>query len=114
MKINHFTTDVNLNPYPRFDGQHFKAPVSDRTNGETVEQNVIKEDVSVVVDKLNNFLEPVVTNLKFVLHEELEEYYITIVNPQTNEVIKEIPPKKLLDMYVAMAKYMGLLVDEKI
>lgn len=73
-----------------------------------------KQKIETAVENLNDFIEPVITNLKFVLHEDLHEYYVTIVNPVTDEVIREIPPKKLLDMYAAMAEYIGLLVDEKI
>ncbi|WP_234028538.1 flagellar protein FlaG [Lentibacillus sp. Marseille-P4043] len=73
-----------------------------------------EEDVKSVLSKLNDFMEPLRTNLKFEYHEKLDEYYVTIVNPKTDEVIKEIPPKKMLDMYAAMAEFMGLLVDEKI
>jgi len=72
------------------------------------------DDVLDVVDKMNEFMDPLRTNLKFELHEQLDEYYVQVVNPFTNEVIKEIPPKKMLDMYAAMAEYMGILVDEKI
>lgn len=73
-----------------------------------------KSQVETVVEKLNDFFEPVTTNLKFQLHEELNEYYVTVINPKTNEVIKEIPSKKILDMYAAMADYMGFLIDKKI
>lgn len=77
-------------------------------------QDVNKEDVQLAVDNVNDFLEPVSTNLKFVYHEELNDYYVTVIDPTTDEVIREIPPKKMLDMYVAMAEYMGFLVDEKV
>ena len=30
------------------------------------------------------------------------------------EVIREIPPKKMLDMYAEMADFMGLLVNKRI
>jgi len=52
--------------------------------------------------------------LKFVLHEELNEYYVQVVDNDNNEVLREIPPKKLLDLYAAMAEYLGLLVDRRI
>lgn len=78
------------------------------------EKLVNTEKVKTAVDKLNGFMEPLRTNLKFEFHEKLEEYYVTVVNPVTNEVIKEIPPRKMLDMYAAMAEFMGILVDEKI
>ncbi|GIO26428.1 flagellar protein FlaG [Ornithinibacillus bavariensis] len=80
--------------------------------GNTKEVTVSK--VETAIKKMNDFIEPLETNLKFQFHEELHEYYVAIVNPITNEVIKEIPPKKMLDMYAAMADYMGFLIDKKI
>lgn len=81
---------------------------------ETMKGTVTKSKVKTTVEKMNDFIEPALSNLKFVYHEELEEYYVTVVDPLTKEVIKEIPPKKMLDMYAAMAEFMGILVDEKI
>lgn len=75
---------------------------------------VIKGKVETTVEKLNNFVEPGLSDLQFVFHEDLHEYYVTVVDPLTKEVIKEIPPKKMLDMYAAMAEYMGFFIDKKI
>lgn len=75
---------------------------------------VHKHDVEIVVDQMNEFIDPLQTNLKFVFHDELEEYYVTVIDPLTDEIIKEIPPKKMLDMYAAMADFMGILIDKKI
>lgn len=73
-----------------------------------------RETVQEAADKVNAFLEPVRRNLKFELHDKLDKYYVTVVDSETSEVIKEIPPKKFLDMYASMAEFMGLLVDSKI
>jgi flagellar protein FlaG len=73
-----------------------------------------KDKVETVASKLNEFIEPLRTDLKFEFHEKLNEYYVTVVNPMTNETIREIPPKKFLDMYADMAELMGILIDEKI
>lgn len=77
-------------------------------------QQVTKTKVKTAVEKMNDFIEPVVADLQFVYHEDLNEYYVTVVDPTTKEVIREIPPKKMLDMYAAMAEYMGILIDERI
>lgn len=73
-----------------------------------------KEMVEKVVTGLNEFIRPLNTHLKFVLHEQLNEYYVLVIDNENNEVVREIPPKKLLDLYAAMAEYLGLLVDRKI
>ncbi|MHA6252363.1 flagellar protein FlaG [Oceanobacillus sp. CAU 1775] len=73
-----------------------------------------KEDLFDAIEKMNDFLEPTRRNLKFELHDKLNKYYVSVVDSETDEIIKEIPPKKFLDMYAAMAEFMGLLVDQKI
>jgi flagellar protein FlaG len=59
-------------------------------------------------------MKPIRTNLKFELHEKLDDYYVKVIDRETKEVIKEIPPEKMLDMYAAMAEFMSFLTDEKV
>ncbi|USK72570.1 flagellar protein FlaG [Peribacillus asahii] len=78
------------------------------------EQKASKEQIQEVVEGLNQFLQPTHTSIHFEYHEKLEEYYVKVVDEQTDEVIKEIPSKKLMDMYATMLEFVGLMVDEKI
>lgn len=75
---------------------------------------VKKEKIEEVVKGMNDFIQPVNTSLKFVLHEKLNDYYVKVVDDKTDEVIKEIPSKKLMDTYAAMMEFVGLLVDKKV
>jgi flagellar protein FlaG len=77
-------------------------------------QEFSKEKIEEVVKGLNEFLQPSHTSLKFELHDELKEYYVQIIDERTKEIIREIPPKKLLDMYATMMQFVGLIVDKKI
>jgi flagellar protein FlaG len=77
-------------------------------------QEFSKEQLEEVVKGLNEFLQPSHTSLKFELHDELKEYYVQIIDERTKEVIREIPPKKLLDIYATMMQFVGLIVDKKI
>ena len=73
-----------------------------------------KEKLEQAVQSMNEILEINENSSKFVFHEGLERYYITVVDRKTDEVIKEIPPKKLLDAFYEMQKLVGMIVDEKI
>ena len=79
----------------------------------TFDEQMMKERVRERVDAVNDFLLPIDISVKFTFHEELKEYYVEVVDKSTQEVIREIPPKKFLDMYAGMAEFMGLFVDEK-
>jgi len=117
MKMNTISNNVsaiqNKNGNIQEQGQEKQIRQSDKPLNNEIDK-IDRADVKLTVEKLNDFIDPVRTNLKFVFHEDLHEYYVTVVNPLTDEVIREIPPKKMLDMYAAMTEYMGILVDEKI
>ena len=73
-----------------------------------------KEKVQEAVKAINDFLEVEHKASKFVLHEGLDKYFVRLVDAETEEVIKEIPPEKLLNAFYEMQKLAGMIVDEKI
>jgi flagellar protein FlaG len=86
----------------------------DQQENSIQQEPVTKEKVESVVRGMNELLTTFNTHLKFEFHNELKEYYVTIVDDSTKEVIKEIPSKKVLDMYAAMTEFVGLMMDKKI
>lgn len=82
-----------------------------RTHGNKL---VERADIEGMVEGLNDFLEPINTSIRFVLHDKLDRYYVKVIDSQTEELVREIPSEQMLDMYAAMAEFMGLIVDEKI
>ena len=98
--------------------QHEKTTeINNEKAGEKVGQAASRpnrDEMQKVVQGMNDFLKPAGTHLKFEFHDELKEYYVSIVDDVTHEVVKEIPAKKMLDMYAAMTEFLGILVDRKI
>jgi flagellar protein FlaG len=80
----------------------------------SVQSKPAKESLEKVINAMNEMLKPLHTSSKFVLHEKLNDYYVQIVDEVTQEVVKEIPNKKFLDMYADMIDFMGIFVDKKI
>ncbi|NYF23943.1 flagellar protein FlaG [Sporosarcina sp. JAI121] len=78
------------------------------------EKQLPADKAKQVTDSMNTFLESSNTQLRFKFHEKLNEYYVTIIDSNTDEVIREIPSKKLLDTHAAMREFVGLLVDRKV
>lgn len=106
-------TNVQGNMTPNVSKETFSNSVVEKTAAEEV-QEISKEKLQQAVDVVNEFLEINDSSSKFVYHEGLERYYVTIVNRDTEEVVKEIPPKKILDAFYEMQKLLGMIVDEKI
>jgi flagellar protein FlaG len=73
-----------------------------------------KQEVEAMIKGLNDFLKPHHSSIQFKLYDKLNEYYVQVVDDQSNQVIQEIPSKKLLDAYSTMLEFIGVLVDKKI
>ncbi|MEE1133121.1 MAG: flagellar protein FlaG [Caryophanon sp.] len=92
-------------------------PVSINENSQKQESKAeasMGEKLQEAVTAINDFLEVEKKASKFVLHEGLDKYYVKLVDPETEEVIKEIPPESLLNAFYEMKKLAGMVVDEKI
>ena len=94
------------------------SPVSDEnTLHKTVELIREKEkdlDINEVVKKLNETMKAFDIQLRFEVYKPTNDIMVKIYDVRDNKVIKEIPPKKVLDMVAKMLEMVGLLVDEKI
>lgn len=77
-------------------------------------EKITKENLIDKMESMNEFLTSTPTSLKFQLHEESNSYYVQVIDTVTDEILKEIPNRKFLDMYASMAEFAGLLVDEKL
>jgi len=66
-----------------------------------------------VVERLNLAMRALSTRLKFQKHEASGRFVVRVINEQTDEVIREIPPERLLDLLVHLRRMVGVLVDER-
>ena len=69
------------------------------------------EQIKKAVEQLNKKMGQ--SEAVFGFHEETNRVTIKIVDKDTKEVIKELPPEKTLDMIAKVWEMAGILVDEK-
>ena len=110
--ISKLTETKNNNPVVK--AQPTVQPETEKTLVAREEQEISKEKLEQAVNTVNEFLQINHSASKFVFHDGLDRYFVQVVDTQTEEVVKEIPPKKLLDAFYEMQKLLGMIVDEKI
>lgn len=66
------------------------------------------------IEKANKDFKTINTSLKFSIHEETKQILVKIIDNETKEVLREIPPEKILDMVASMLERVGLFVDKKV
>lgn len=79
--------------------------------GQESQQQISNESIKKAVENLNKTLSN--SEAIFGIHEKTNRVTIKIVDKQTKEVIKELPPEKTLNMIAKVWEIAGLLVDER-
>lgn len=76
------------------------------------QQSAESEKLKKAIERMNEQLPN--SEAKFGIHEATNRVMITLVDKDTQEVIKEIPPEKTLDMLAKCMEMAGVLVDQKL
>jgi len=82
--------------------------------GKTRDADISTEKLEGVTDGLNDFMQSLNTNLKFVLHQKTDRLMVQIVDIKSQKVLKEAPPREILDVVAKIHDLIGALIDQKI
>ena len=77
------------------------------------EEKYNKKELKKAVDEVNKFLIKDKTHAEYSVHEVFNRIMIKIIDDKTDEVVLEVPPKKLIDMAAKLCKLAGVLVDKR-
>lgn len=83
------------------------------------DNQLVDDKKNVNVDRLKKIMEQVVASMphssaKFGIHEKTNRITIKLVDRDTQEVIKEIPPEKTLDLLAKQMEFAGVMVDKRL
>jgi len=104
---NNQSTRVNRN-----DNSDLK-PESLREKQEYSEQD-LEDEVRESVKDINEIVDKVKEGLSFQIHEDTEKMMVKVVDLNTDEVIKELPPEEMLDLQARIHEIVGILIDETV
>ena len=107
------TLESGATPIMEIPNQVVAKSAESNTNQNDSQQDDEKnfENIKKAVDNLNKNMKN--TSAIYGIHEGTNRVTIKIVDKQTKEVIKELPPEKTLDMISRVWEMAGMLVDEK-
>lgn len=82
-------------------------------DGDSNEAVASEQHIKAEISKANTRLKNHNTRCEFSYHESTGRVSIKVMDWDTEEVIREIPPEKTLEMLEKMWELAGLLIDEK-
>ncbi|SHI42944.1 flagellar protein FlaG [Clostridium cavendishii DSM 21758] len=71
------------------------------------------EKIKKAIKELDKFLVEEKTHAEYSVHEKLGDIMIKIINDDTNEVVMEVPSKKILDLVAKLCEDAGIILDKK-
>lgn len=78
------------------------------------ERIIPEEQLIHAVDKANKSFQPFDRRFEISVHEKTKSIMVKVINSANDEVIREIPPEKVLDMVAYMLEFAGIIVDERV
>lgn len=103
--MGHENQNFNLNQEIKISQQIKKDP--------TYIPTIQEREIIKTIEKANEKLSGDAKEFNFSIHEKTKQIMIKIIDKDTREVIKEVPPEKILDMVATMCEMTGLFIDIK-
>lgn len=76
--------------------------------------SVADEQLVKTIERAIKSLQGPQTSLEISIHEKTHDIMVKVLNRETGELIREIPPEKTLDLVAKMMEIAGIIIDEKI
>lgn len=101
-------TTVRVSGVEKQDGQNGQDSAD---NNAAKDQQATNEQIKKAVEQLNKNMPH--SEAVFGIHEATNRLTIKIVDKDTKEVIRELPPEKTLDMIAKVWELAGIIIDER-
>jgi flagellar protein FlaG len=74
---------------------------------------VSDEQIVMAIERAIKAMQGKSTSLEFTVHEKTRRISVKVLDRDSGEIIREIPPEKSLDFVANLWELAGILIDEK-
>lgn len=75
---------------------------------------ITEDQVSEVVRRANRSLEWAKRHFEYSIHDKTNTFVVRVYDSESDELIREIPPERILDLVARLWEVAGLIVDERV
>lgn len=115
MRVDGITHNIQTNAQLHVSVEKNSTPLLEIKNPIANSMTTVGELALIkAIDKASKALDPQYTILQYSRHEGTGTMMLKVLNRDTQEVIREIPPERILDIVAAIWDMAGIMVDKKI
>ncbi|RXZ83557.1 flagellar protein FlaG [Paenibacillaceae bacterium] len=86
---------------------------SDKTDTVNAHMSIGEEQLVRNIDRAIKALQGPETAVEISVHEKTRAFMVKVLNKETGELIREIPPEKTLELVAKMMEFAGIIIDER-
>ena len=96
-------------------GQTGSTEIQEKTITNTTKDNSIANESQIrnAIENANKKLKFTRTKCELTYHEDINRVAIKVIDKETEEVIREIPPEETLELVKKLWEMAGIIIDEK-
>jgi len=121
MVINKVSNDAAVsNKHIEPNYQKNQAQEISKTAKDTINQNkthdqkeVSPKDLKKIINKINENVSMLNQNVKFAYNDTIKSLTVEVVDVSTGKVIREIPPKEVINLQKKLSEVVGIIFDSK-
>ncbi|KZS45801.1 hypothetical protein AWU65_07695 [Paenibacillus glucanolyticus] len=88
--------------------------VSEDVHTRAVRPRQEQDTIPELVNQVNKKLEELGTHIEVRVHDKTNTIMVMVLQDETNEIIREIPSEKMLDLLYNISQRVGVFLDERI
>ncbi len=120
MQIEGMSNTVDLNRYSEMNRSPLVSSQMIRKDEnvnhvKTLEEKRYTEDELIKnIESANEKFVAFDRRFEFSIHEKTKQIMVKVIDVTTDEIIREIPPEKILDLVAAIWEISGIIIDERV
>lgn len=112
IQASNIVTAIENKPYP-IPVSSGKNEIETQLQYDEAEEKITMDQLEKAVNKANEHILGVNTQFQYRIHEGTDRIMVRLIDTETQDVIREIPPEKMLDLVAEIWKRVGLVVDKQ-
>jgi len=111
MRIESNSSSTSLMPwFQNLTNENFMDKMAD---SDSLPQEQRQHTIPHLVDQVNKTLEKSGTYIQVKVHDKTNTIMVVVLKDATNEIVREIPSEKMLDVMYNISQKVGIFLDEK-
>jgi len=107
------TDSANIHSKPDNSAASIKTNNISNKSDDVYQKQLKPEQISNIVKTINNNIQSLNQKVNFSYNKSIKSLVVNVVDSKTGDVIRQIPPKDVVNLQKKMSEVIGLIFDHK-